>query len=131
MIALLLLGPNQLPGALKKMGKAMGDVKRMSDGFQREVRNAFEDADEEAAARNAGLTQSGSSGDDRSDETASYTPPAAQAVSSLPDGSGTTATDDDTSSAQEGSSAQEASSSQDSSSDGQGAAASPETKDET
>lgn len=45
MVALIVLGPQRLPDALRKVGQFMGEIRKMSTGFQDEIRNAF-DADE-------------------------------------------------------------------------------------
>lgn len=40
-IALLVLGPAKLPEAARQVGKAMAEFRRMSAGFQAEMRDAF------------------------------------------------------------------------------------------
>lgn len=40
-IALLVLGPSKLPDAARNLGKAVGEFRRISSGFQAEVRDAF------------------------------------------------------------------------------------------
>jgi sec-independent protein translocase protein TatB len=42
LVALIALGPGQLPGAARKVGQAMNQVRRVSTNFQRELTNAFE-----------------------------------------------------------------------------------------
>lgn len=42
LVALLVLGPQRLPEAARTVGKVVGEVRRLSSGFQREVRDAFE-----------------------------------------------------------------------------------------
>lgn len=42
LVALLVLGPDKLPGAARQVGKAMGDLRRLTSGFQSEVRKAME-----------------------------------------------------------------------------------------
>lgn len=49
-IALIVLGPQRLPGAARQVGKVMGDLRRLSNGFQNELRSAVDTADTEAAA---------------------------------------------------------------------------------
>jgi sec-independent protein translocase protein TatB len=46
LVALIVLGPQRLPGAARQLGKTMGDLRRLSSGFQDEVRQALETADE-------------------------------------------------------------------------------------
>jgi Tat protein translocase TatB subunit len=49
LIALIVLGPQRLPEAARTVGKVVGEIRRMSTGFQREIRDAFE-AENDAAA---------------------------------------------------------------------------------
>jgi sec-independent protein translocase protein TatB len=42
-VALLVLGPNRLPGAARQMGKALQEFRRVTTDFQTEVRDAFSD----------------------------------------------------------------------------------------
>jgi Tat protein translocase TatB subunit len=42
LVALIVLGPQRLPDAARQMGKAMGDLRRLSRGFQDEVRGALD-----------------------------------------------------------------------------------------
>ena len=43
LIALLVLGPDKLPGAARNVGKAMSEFRRMSAGFQSELRDALQE----------------------------------------------------------------------------------------
>jgi Tat protein translocase TatB subunit len=43
LIALIVLGPDKLPDAARKMGNVMGELRRMSGGFQQEMRSAMDD----------------------------------------------------------------------------------------
>ena len=49
LVALLVLGPTKLPGAVREAGKWLGELRQMSSGFQSEVRRAFDEADAEPA----------------------------------------------------------------------------------
>lgn len=40
LIALMVLGPDKLPDAARKMGNVVGGLRRMSTGFQDEMRSA-------------------------------------------------------------------------------------------
>ena len=54
LIALIVLGPQRLPDAMRTVGRVVGEVRRISSGFQQELRDAFEDseiADEASAPR--------------------------------------------------------------------------------
>ena len=42
-VALIVLGPERLPQIARQLGKAMGEFRRMSAGFQDEVRKAIDD----------------------------------------------------------------------------------------
>jgi sec-independent protein translocase protein TatB len=53
LIALMVLGPDRLPGFAKKAGKVMGDVRRVSQGFQTEIRQAMDFDDKPTPARPA------------------------------------------------------------------------------
>ena len=55
LIALIVLGPQRLPDAARQIGKAMADLRRLSTGFQNEVRSALDEVDDPnrvAARRN-------------------------------------------------------------------------------
>ena len=43
LLALLVLGPQRLPDAARQAGKAMGELRRLSSGFQQELKNAMEE----------------------------------------------------------------------------------------
>jgi Tat protein translocase TatB subunit len=45
LVALIVLGPQRLPEAARQIGKVMGDLRRVSSGFQNELRTALDDAD--------------------------------------------------------------------------------------
>ncbi len=45
LIALIVLGPTRLPDAARQVGKAMGELRRLSNGFQAELRGALADAE--------------------------------------------------------------------------------------
>jgi sec-independent protein translocase protein TatB len=42
-LALIVLGPEKLPDAMRKFGNIYGELRRMSDGFQSELKDAFQD----------------------------------------------------------------------------------------
>ncbi len=50
LIALIVLGPQRLPGAARQAGKAMGELRRLSTGFQTELRSAFDEAERSGVA---------------------------------------------------------------------------------
>ena len=42
-VALLVLGPDKLPGAARQVGRWMGELRRISSGFQTELRDALQE----------------------------------------------------------------------------------------
>jgi sec-independent protein translocase protein TatB len=42
-IALVVLGPDKLPDAMRRAGRTWGELKKLSSGFQEEVRKGFEE----------------------------------------------------------------------------------------
>jgi Tat protein translocase TatB subunit len=56
LIALIVLGPQRLPNAARQAGKVMGDLRRISSGFQNEIRTAFEDHERDAAVAAPAIT---------------------------------------------------------------------------
>ncbi len=51
LIALIVLGPQRLGPAARQIGRVMGDVRRISSGFQQELKDAFDDDDGTTPAR--------------------------------------------------------------------------------
>lgn len=43
LVALLVLGPDKLPGAARNVGRFLGEMRRMSAGFQAELRDALQE----------------------------------------------------------------------------------------
>lgn len=54
-IALIVLGPQRLPDAARQAGKAIGELRRLSSGFQNELRDAFSEAELTNPVANAPL----------------------------------------------------------------------------
>jgi sec-independent protein translocase protein TatB len=46
LIALIVLGPQRMPEAARTVGRVVGEIRRLSSGFQREIREAFDENDE-------------------------------------------------------------------------------------
>ncbi len=51
LVALIVLGPDKLPDAARKLGNIVHELRRMSNGFQREMRTAFDEAARPQAPR--------------------------------------------------------------------------------
>lgn len=64
LIALIVLGPQRLPDVARQVGKAMGDLRRLSTGFQNEMKSALDTADDptRVAARRNVLAKEASDG---------------------------------------------------------------------
>jgi sec-independent protein translocase protein TatB len=45
LLALIVLGPQKLPGAIRTAGRVMGEVRRISSGFQQELKTALDETD--------------------------------------------------------------------------------------
>jgi sec-independent protein translocase protein TatB len=43
LIALIVLGPQRMPEAARTVGRVVGEIRRLSSGFQREIRDAFDE----------------------------------------------------------------------------------------
>ncbi len=50
-VALVVLGPDKLPGAARQIGNVMRQVRKISTGFQQELQNALDEPIEEEARR--------------------------------------------------------------------------------
>jgi len=50
LLALLLLGPDKLPGAARSIGKGMSQFRQLSQGFEDEVRSAMKSVDLDVSA---------------------------------------------------------------------------------
>jgi Tat protein translocase TatB subunit len=58
LVALIVLGPERLPRAARQAGKAIGEFRRVTAGFQDEVRSAFEDDEPTTEASAAAVAPS-------------------------------------------------------------------------
>ncbi len=47
-VALIVLGPQRLPQALRSVGRVVGELRRISGGFQDELRRAIDESDADA-----------------------------------------------------------------------------------
>ena len=58
LVALIVLGPAQLPKAARQVGQVMNEIRKVSTGFQRELTNAFEaEGDPDVKPRSPGGPQ--------------------------------------------------------------------------
>jgi Tat protein translocase TatB subunit len=55
LLALIVLGPQRLPDAARQLGRARAELRKLSSGFQDELRTAF-DTETETAARARGAS---------------------------------------------------------------------------
>ena len=76
LVALIVLGPTKLPDAARQAGRAMRQLRQITDGFREEFRSAVDDLDVETQARERGRQAVARSGADP----ASIAPPAADPV---------------------------------------------------
>jgi sec-independent protein translocase protein TatB len=53
LVALIVLGPQRLPEAARTVGRVVSEVRRVSTGFQREIRTAFDESDATPGSRPA------------------------------------------------------------------------------
>ena len=52
-VALLVLGPDKLPDAMRKLGRATRELRRITSGFEAELRDALSDAPEPPTPKTA------------------------------------------------------------------------------
>ncbi|WP_436796005.1 Sec-independent protein translocase protein TatB [Actinospongicola halichondriae] len=50
LVALIVLGPDKLPGAIRQVGQVVGELRRISSSFQTDLKGALTDAEREAEA---------------------------------------------------------------------------------
>ncbi len=58
-VALIVLGPAKLPEAARQVGKAVTELRKLSSGFQQEMRDAMVDPEVRAEAKEIGKQLSG------------------------------------------------------------------------
>lgn len=69
LVALVVLGPEELPKAMRTFGNIMGQVRKLSSGFQSEMRSAMNSMDVANVAKQAMNPGSGTSGSSSSAST--------------------------------------------------------------
>ena len=73
LVALIALGPAQLPSAARKVGQVMTEIRKVSSNFQRELTDAFEMEEKKAKEKPisaGGPTDVSAPADERSDDSA-------------------------------------------------------------
>ncbi len=73
LLALVVLGPEKLPDAIRRFGKTYGEVKKMTAGFQSELRSALDEPmrelrDTAELARKAAAFPADEGDDERGDQ---------------------------------------------------------------
>lgn len=77
LIALIVLGPQQLPKAMRSLGNAMAEIRKLSSGFQAEMRSAMDAIDTqggEASTTSASTSSAASTSSTSSTSTAAASP---------------------------------------------------------
>ena len=59
-VALLILGPDKLPDAMRKLGRATRELRRITSGFEAELRDALSDEPEAPKPKAAAAPPAGS-----------------------------------------------------------------------
>jgi len=62
LVALLVLGPEKLPGAARSVGRGLSHLRRLSGGFEQEIRSAMGEADAAARSTNGSSAATGVTG---------------------------------------------------------------------
>lgn len=62
LVALVILGPEQLPKAMRTFGNVMAEVRKVSGGFQAEMRKAIDSIDDSDSSSSSSSASSSSSG---------------------------------------------------------------------
>ena len=94
LVALVVLGPKKLPDAARQVGRALTELKRISGGFQKEMREAMQDPIVEAEARTKGARVVASESVATTADTAATDHPADDSTAVGDRATGDTATDD-------------------------------------
>ncbi len=94
LVALVVLGPKKLPEAARQVGRALTELKRISGGFQKEMREAMQDPIVEAEARAKGARVVASESVATTADTAATDPPADDSTAVSDTATGDTATGD-------------------------------------
>lgn len=88
-VALLVLGPEKLPDAMRKLGRATKELRRISSGFEAELRDAFNENVEAPAPKQAAAAAPAPApapAPTVAENPTAVDPPAAEALPSEPSG---------------------------------------------
>lgn len=66
-VALVILGPDKLPGAIRQIGQVTGELRRMSKGFQTDLKGALEESERQAEQEKAAAAAASAAGPAQSD----------------------------------------------------------------
>jgi sec-independent protein translocase protein TatB len=83
-IALVVLGPERLPEAIRKVGQVMGELRKLSAGFQDELRDAMNEPLEEMRSTVDMVRNPFRDGEEPASQSTSATPPAEPAPNPTP-----------------------------------------------
>ena len=61
LVALIVLGPERLPKMARQMGRAVAEFKRVTSGFEQEVRRAIDEVDQSSSSASSASTTAESS----------------------------------------------------------------------
>lgn len=74
LIALIVLGPQQLPKAMRSLGNAMAEIRKLSSGFQAEMRSAMDAIDTQGGEASTTSTSASSAASTSSTSTTAASP---------------------------------------------------------
>lgn len=74
LIALIVLGPQQLPKAMRSLGNAMAEIRKLSSGFQAEMRSAMDAIDTQGGEASTTSTSTSSAASTSSTSTTAASP---------------------------------------------------------
>ena len=101
LVALVILGPEQLPKAMRTFGNVMAEVRKVSGGFQAEMRKAIDSIDDSSSSSSSTGASAASSSSPRPLATTPEEADVTEVVARNPDSavgdaaSGAASTDDD------------------------------------
>ena len=61
-VALVILGPDKLPGAIRQIGQLTGELRRLSKGFQTDLKGALEESERQAEQEKAAASAASAAG---------------------------------------------------------------------